>query len=131
MKHLCLQLIQWSANQVKINTKWFLFIFVHLGFSRFNPWVGKIPWRRAWQHTPVFLPRESHEQRSLADYGPWGHKESDMTERLTNTSHRRFIYRSNSLNRLYFLEKFQVYRKIAYIVIRVSVFASPGNNISY
>ena len=31
----------------------------------FNPWVGKIPWRRAWQPTPVFLPGESHEQRSL------------------------------------------------------------------
>ena len=34
----------------------------------FNPWVGKIPWRRAWQPTPVFLPGESHEQRSLAGY---------------------------------------------------------------
>ena len=33
---------------------------------RFNPWVGKIPWRRAWQPTPVFLPRECHGQRSLA-----------------------------------------------------------------
>ena len=34
----------------------------------FDPWVDKIPWRRAWQHTPVFLPGESHEQRSLACY---------------------------------------------------------------
>ena len=42
---------------------------------RFNPWVGKIPWRRAWQPIPVFLPGESHEQRSLADYGPYNHKE--------------------------------------------------------
>ena len=32
--------------------------------DRFNPWVGKIPWRMAWQPTPVFFPRESHEQRS-------------------------------------------------------------------
>ena len=39
-------------------------------------------WRKKWQPTPVFLPGESHGQRSLADYGPWGHKESDMTERL-------------------------------------------------
>ena len=46
----------------------------------FNPWVGKIPWRRAWQPTPVFLPGESHGQGSLAGYSPWGHKESDMTE---------------------------------------------------
>ena len=34
--------------------------------TRFDPWVGQIPWRRAWQFTPVFLPRESHGQRSLA-----------------------------------------------------------------
>ena len=46
----------------------------------FNPWVGKIPWRREWQPTPVFLPGKSHGQRSLAGYSPWGHKELDMTE---------------------------------------------------
>ena len=34
---------------------------------------------RAWQPTPVFLPGESHEERSLADYSPWGHRELDMT----------------------------------------------------
>ena len=45
----------------------------------FHPWVGKIPWRRAWQHTPVFLPGEFYGQRSLAGYSPWGHKESDTT----------------------------------------------------
>ena len=45
----------------------------------FNPWVGKIPRRRACP-TPVFLPRESHGQRSLVGYSPRGHKESDMTE---------------------------------------------------
>ena len=37
---------------------------------RFNPWLRKIPWRREWQPTPVFLPGESHEQRSLAGYSP-------------------------------------------------------------
>jgi len=47
---------------------------------RLNTWVGKIPWKRKWQSTPVFLPGESHGQRSLAGYSPWGHKESDMTE---------------------------------------------------
>ena len=46
----------------------------------FDPWVGKIPWRRAWQPTPVFLPGESHGQRSLAGYSPQGRKESDTTE---------------------------------------------------
>ena len=39
------------------------------------PWVGKIPWRRAWQPTPVFLPGESHGQRSVSDYNPWSCKE--------------------------------------------------------
>ena len=46
----------------------------------FDPWVGKIPWRRAWQPTPVFLPGECHGQRSLAGYSPWGCIDSDMTE---------------------------------------------------
>ena len=46
----------------------------------FDPWVGKILWRRAWQPTPVFLLGESHRQRSLVGYCPWGHKELDMTE---------------------------------------------------
>jgi len=43
-------------------------------------WVEKISWRRAWQPTPVFLPGESHGQRSLAGYSPWDCKESDVTE---------------------------------------------------
>ena len=48
---------------------------------RFDPWVGKILWRRRkWQPIPVFLPGESHGQRSLTCYSPGGHKESDMTE---------------------------------------------------
>ena len=40
----------------------------------FEPWVGKIPWRRVWQPTPVFLPGEFHGQSSLAGYSPWGTK---------------------------------------------------------
>ena len=48
-------------------------------------WVGKLLWRREWQPTLVFLPREFHEQRSLAGHSPWGHKESDTTEQLTLT----------------------------------------------
>ena len=50
---------------------------------RFDSWVRKIPWRRKWQPTPVFLPRKSHWQRILAGYSPWGHKELDTTEQLT------------------------------------------------
>ena len=45
-------------------------------------WVRKIPWRRKWQPTPVFLPRKSHGWGSLVGYSPWGRKESDMTEQL-------------------------------------------------
>ena len=47
---------------------------------KFDTGIRKIPWRRAWQPTPVFLPGESHGQRSLAGYGPQGHKELDTTE---------------------------------------------------
>ena len=48
----------------------------------FDPWVRKIPWRRAWQPTPVFLRGESHGQRSLMGCSSWGRKESDTTEWL-------------------------------------------------
>ena len=81
----------------------FLLIFVRLGYTHpgfssgaggkepacqckrrkrpgFNPWVGKIRWRRKWQPTPVYLPGESHGQRSLLGYSPWGHKESDTAQ---------------------------------------------------
>jgi len=50
--------------------------------STHHPWVRKIPWRRKWQPTPVFLPGKSYGQRSLVGYNPQGHKESDTTEQL-------------------------------------------------
>ena len=53
---------------------------------RFDPWVGKIPQRRAQKPTQVFLPGESHGQRSLAGFSPWGHEESDMAEAAQHTS---------------------------------------------
>ena len=47
---------------------------------RFDPCHGKIPWKRKWQPTPVFLPeKKSHGQNSLVGYSPWGRKEVDMT----------------------------------------------------
>ena len=45
-----------------------------------TPGLGRFPWRRKWQPTPVFLPGKSHGQRSLLGYSPWGRKESDMSE---------------------------------------------------
>ena len=53
----------------------------------FDPWVGKIPWWRAWQRTPVFLPWESHGQRILVGYGPQGCTESDTTKWLNTHAH--------------------------------------------
>ena len=53
----------------------------------FDPWVGKILWSRKWQPTPAFLPGESHGQRSLVSYSPWGCKESDMTEATEHPSY--------------------------------------------
>ena len=47
---------------------------------RFSPWVGKIPWRCKWQATPISLSGESHGQRNLEGYRPWGRKGLDMTE---------------------------------------------------
>ena len=52
---------------------------------RLDLWVGKIPWRRKWQPTPVFLTEKSHGQRNPAGYSPWGRKKSDTTERLSST----------------------------------------------
>ena len=49
----------------------------------FIPWVGKMPWSRKWQPTPVFLPGKFHGQRSLVGYNPWGCPESDMTVQLS------------------------------------------------
>ena len=58
-------------------------IRLQCGRPGFIPWVGKIPWRKAWLPTPGFLPRESHGQESLADYSPHGCKGLDMTERFS------------------------------------------------
>jgi len=48
----------------------------------FDPWVRKIPWRRKWQPTPVFLTGESYGQRSLASYSPGCRHESDTIEAI-------------------------------------------------
>jgi len=55
----------------------------------FYPWLEKIHWRRAWQPTPVFLPEETHGQRDLAGYSPWGAKSQTWLKRLN--MHAPFI----------------------------------------
>ena len=71
------QVAQWVKNLLAMQEK--------AGRCRFDPRVGKIRWRRAWQTTLVFLPEESHGQRSLVDYSPLGPKELDMTEATEHT----------------------------------------------
>ena len=57
-------------------------VCLQCGRPGFDPWVGKIPWRRKWQPTPVLLPRKFLGWRSLVGCSPWGRKESVTTERL-------------------------------------------------
>ena len=67
----------------------------------FDPWVRKIPWRRKWQSTPVFLPGESHGQRSLTGYSPWGHKSWTWLKRLTMHTHISFFNKSSSCSLIF------------------------------
>ena len=75
--------LPWWLRQLRICLKY--------GRPGFDPWIGKIPWRRAWQlrGNPLQYSclENPHGQRSLAGYSPWGHKESDTTERLTFSLH--------------------------------------------
>ena len=68
-------------------------ICLQCGRPGFDPWVGKIHWRKKWQPTPVFLPGKSHGQRSLAGYSAWGRKESDTTKQLHFTSSLHFSFK--------------------------------------
>ena len=81
----------WLATVHGVAKSWtrrrdFTFTFFHVGIclqcreTQVQSWVGKIPWRREWQPTPVFLPGESHGQRSLEGYSLWGCKELDVTK---------------------------------------------------
>ena len=75
----------------------------------FDPWVGKIPWSREWQPTSVFLPGESHGQKSLAGYSPWDRKESYTTEQLTHTHTHTHTHTSSCGNR----QLVTVHRKVS------------------
>ena len=89
---IIINLCKWVHNIKGCNLQYFSggsdgkSICLQCGRPRFDPWVGKILWRRKWQHTPVFLPGKSHGWRSLAGYSPWGCKESDITEQLHNNN---------------------------------------------
>ena len=80
----------------------------------FNPWVGKIPWRRKWLPTPIFLPRESHEQRNLVGYSPKGRKELDTTEVTVHISYLKYCKSDWKKTLLHFC--------VAYLTMRLGIF---------
>ena len=87
----------WLESGNKLSPKFVLSLYPHHGLpggsdskestcnsgDQIDPWVRKIPWRREWQPIPVFFPRKSHGQRSLAGYSPRGYKNVNTTEQLT------------------------------------------------
>ena len=80
--HLLNHALQTLKNELSEGLPWELRwerICLQYGRPGFDPWVGKILWRRAWQPTLVFLPGKFHEQRSLDGYNPRDRKESDTT----------------------------------------------------
>ena len=87
----------------------------------FKPWVRKIPWRREWQPSPVFLPKKFHRQKRLAGYSPRGCKESDKTERLTtHFSLHMYIYVHtcifHTIDRLIYFHICIIFRYALYII---------------
>ena len=85
-----------NANNIQL---YLSLVCLRCGRPGFYPWVGKIPWRRKWQSTPVLLPGKSHGQRSLVGYSPWG---SQRVGHDWATSHSRYRYGKFSV---FFLKK--------------------------
>ena len=83
----------------------------------FHPWVRKIPWRRAWQPTPVFLPGESHGQRSLAGSSPCGCTVLNMTEA---TSCAKLTLSSESYGEIWIL----FFWTLGYKILKPGTFAA-------
>ena len=86
LQNNCIPLPGWWASLVVQTTR----ICLQGERPGLYPRVGKIPWRRTWQSTPVFLPGKFHGQRSVAGYSPWSHKEPDTTQQLTRI-HTRVV----------------------------------------
>ena len=77
-------------NLTVLNSYGNMFLGLYSAIPKERNWVGKIPWRRKWQSTPVFLPGESNERKSLVGYSPRGHKELDTTEGVHFTKQRNY-----------------------------------------
>ena len=82
-----------------------------------DPWVGKIPWRRKWQPTPVFLPWKSYRQRILAGYGPWGHKRVGH-DLATKQQQQQELWMDLKNNGQKFNKKLNIYKVSKYISTR-------------
>ena len=100
MYHTCLAWYPREIFQEWLEALWSVFITLGAQMVRrlpamwwpgFDPWIGKISWRRKWQPTPVFLPGKSHGRRSLVSYSPWDCEESDTTEWLHFTNVLRWM----------------------------------------
>ena len=87
---------------------------------RFDPWVGKIPWRRKWQSTPVFLPGKSHGGRSLVGYSSCGHKELDTIEQLHFLSITQIVSLSSFLAEFLSFQYLNFYSSM-YVLLYVNV----------
>ena len=74
-----------------------------------DTWVGKIPWRRKWQPPPLFFPGQSHGQMSLVGYSPWGHKNSNTTQRLNKNVLNIFKLYNNTSPTLFHIAKLKLH----------------------
>ena len=90
-----------------------------------NPCIGKIPWSREWQATPVFLPEKFHEHNSLAGFSAWGHKEQDTTEQLSTVQHTKREQQSYSSQKTETLHK--MHRSCNYDLTKVEIFPKYKN----
>ena len=70
---------RYEASRSNLNVAQWYRIWLPSRRCKFDPWVGKIPWSRKWQPTPVFLPRKCHGQRILVGYSPWSGKMLNTT----------------------------------------------------
>ena len=87
-------------------------VCLQCGRPGFDPWVGKILWRRKWQPTPVLLPGKSNGQRSVVSYSPWVRKELDTTEWLHSRAGREGRLANDSWRVLGFFSRWCKYSEI-------------------
>ena len=78
--------LKFTSSSFISHVAFYLLLVLPYSSNGFNPWVGKILWRREWQSTPVFLSGELHGQKSLVSYSPWGRRVGHDWVTHTHTS---------------------------------------------